>query len=96
MVYITQLIYIIPGQERVFHEFENVAIPLISKYNGKLLLRTKPGEVIESSIEVPYEIHLVKFETVEDFERFKQDEERKSFLHLKEQSVREMLLITGS
>jgi hypothetical protein len=34
MIYITQLIYIIPGQEAVFEQFEQVAIPLIAKYNG--------------------------------------------------------------
>jgi uncharacterized protein (DUF1330 family) len=96
LIYITQLIYIVPGQELVFNEFERMAIPVISKYNGRLLLRIKPGHVIEANIEVPYEIHLVQFETAEDFERFKQDEGRKAFLHLKEKSVRETLLITGS
>jgi len=95
MIYITQLIYIIPGQEKVFNEFEGVAIPIIAKYDGKLLLRTKPGEIIEASIEVPYEIHLVSFPSAEHFERFKQDEGRKAFLHLKEASVKSVLLIEG-
>ena len=35
MIYITQLIYIKEGQEKMFHEFEDVAIPIIAKYNGK-------------------------------------------------------------
>ncbi len=42
MVYITQLIYIITGQESTFQQFEDVAIPIISKYNGRLLLRVRP------------------------------------------------------
>lgn len=95
MIYITQLIYIIPGQEKIFNEFEALAIPVIAKYEGKLLLRTKPGEVIDASIEVPYEIHLVSFPSSEHFERFKQDEGRKAFLHLKEASVRSVLMIEG-
>ena len=33
MIYITQLIYIKKGQEKVFHEFEEIAIPTILKYN---------------------------------------------------------------
>jgi len=41
MIYITQLIYIKDGQESVFHQFEDVAIPLISKYNGRLMLRIR-------------------------------------------------------
>jgi uncharacterized protein (DUF1330 family) len=97
MIYITQLIYIIPGQEKVFNQFENVAIPIISKYNGRLLVRVRPNDssFIEHHIEKPYEIHLVEFETAQDFENFKQDEERKNFLHLKEQSIKTSMLIQG-
>lgn len=39
MVYIIQLIYLKAGQESIFHQFEEIAIPTISKYNGGLLLR---------------------------------------------------------
>ena len=97
MLYITQLIYIIDGQEAVFDQFEAIAIPLISKYNGKLLLRVRPGQdaFIESNVEKPYEIHLVQFETENDFTDFMQDEERKGFLYLKERSIQSVLLIKG-
>jgi uncharacterized protein (DUF1330 family) len=98
MIFITQLIYIINGQEKIFDEFENIAIPTISKYNGRLLLRVRPAEsnFIESNIEKPYEIHLVEFQTVKDFEGFKEDEERKRFLHLKEQAINTSILIQGT
>ncbi|MBA4056858.1 MAG: DUF1330 domain-containing protein [Marivirga sp.] len=98
MIYITQLIYIIPGQEEIFNQFEDIAIPIISKYNGRLLLRVRPGEnsFIEHHIDKPYEIHLVEFDTQQDFENFKQDEERKKFLHLKEQSIKASILVQGT
>ena len=97
MIYITQLIYVIEGQEEVFHQFEAVAIPTIAKYNGRLTLRIRPDDasVVESNIETPYEIHLVEFDTQEDFDNFKKDEERKKFLHLKEKSIKSSLLIQG-
>lgn len=97
MLYITQLIYIKSGQEAVFNAFENVAIPLIAKYNGRLLLRVRPADdaFIEAGIEKPYEIHLVEFDSEQDFLRFMQDEERKQFLHLKEQSIRASVLVKG-
>lgn len=97
MIYITQLIYIIDGQEAIFDQFENIAIPTISKYNGRLTLRIRPQEdsIVERNIEKPYEIHLVEFDSQQDFDNFKQDEERKSFLHLKEQSIKSALLIQG-
>ena len=55
MLYITQLIYLKDGQENVFHQFEELAIPIISKYNGRLLLRVRPGEnaFIEINVEKP-------------------------------------------
>ena len=97
MIFITQLIYILDGQENVFDQFETIAIPIISKYNGRLLLRVRPGKdaYIECSIKEPFEIHLVEFETEKDFADFMQDEERKTFLHLKEQSIKSVLLIKG-
>lgn len=98
MIYVTQLIYIRPGQESVFHEFEDIAIPIIARYNGKLLLRVRPNEdsFVEHTIEKPYEIHLVSFEHERDLENFGKDEERKKFLHLKEQSIKSSILIKGT
>ena len=98
MLYITQLIYLKAGQEEAFNQFEAVAIPLIAKYNGQLLLRLRPSNgdaIIESSIEIPYELHLVSFDTETDFSNFMHDEERKKFLHLKEQSIRTSMLMKG-
>jgi uncharacterized protein (DUF1330 family) len=98
MIYLTQLIYIKEGQENMFHQFEALAIPIISKYNGRILLRIRPNEqsFIGHCIDKPYEIHLVEFDSEQDFENFKKDEERKKFLHLKEQSVKITILIQGA
>ncbi len=97
MIYITQLIYIQPGEEESFDQFEAIAIPIIAKYNGELLLRVRPDDrsFIEPGIERPYEIHLVRFDAEEDFQRFMRDEERKSVLHLKDRSIRSSVLIRG-
>ena len=98
MIYINQLIFVKKGQEEIFHQFEDVAIPLIAKYNGRLLLRVRPGEnaFIENSIDKPYEIHLVEFDSENDLKNFNIDEDRKRFLHLKEQSIESALLFKGT
>jgi len=98
MIFLTQLIYVKEGQEEVFHQFEEVAIPAISKYNGRLLLRVRPDDhaIIENNIGKPYEIHLVEFDDEQDFKNFSADEDRKKFIHLKEQSVKEVWLIKGT
>lgn len=95
--YITQLIYINAGQEDVFDQFESIAIPMIAKYNGCLLMRVRPTAqaYLEINMEKPYEIHLVEFESENDFEAFMKDEERKRFLHLKEKSISAVWLIKG-
>lgn len=98
MIYITQLIYIVPGEEKTFDEFERVAIPLISKYNGRLLFRLRPTKdtFIGDTAEKPYEVHLVEFSTEQDFTNFGHDPERKTFLHLKEKAIRASVLIKGA
>lgn|SRR5690606_28970606 len=97
MIFLTQLIYIKSGQEAVFNEFESIAIPIISNYNGQLILRVRPEKsaYIESTVEMPYEIHLVKFNSEKDLQNFMLDEERKKFIHLKEQSIDNVVLIKG-
>lgn len=97
MIYFTQLIYLRPGGEVIFDQFEAVALPLIAKYNGQLLFRLRPEAAgfIENSIEQPYEIHLVSFENRQDFEQFAKDPARQEFLHLKDQSVEKIVLIEG-
>ena len=98
MIYITQLIYIREGQEKTFDEFEQIAMPIISNYHGKLLIRLRPADdsFLVSSLEKPYEIHLVSFENQHDFDNFMKDESRKKFLYLKEQSIRTSIMILGS
>jgi hypothetical protein len=61
-----------------------------------LRIRPTDNNFIEHHIDKPYEIHLVEFSGDQDFEDFKQDEERKKFLHLKEQSIKSVLLIKGT
>jgi uncharacterized protein (DUF1330 family) len=98
MIVLTQLVYVQPGKEDVFEAFERIALPLIAKHGGELLLRVRPTQdsVLASQIEVPYEIHLVRFDNEQDLARFSQDDERQRFLHLKEEAVRATWLVKGS
>jgi hypothetical protein len=97
MIHLTQLIYIRPGKEEVFDSFEAVALPLIAKHNGQLLLRVRPASsaFIEGEASPPYEIHLVSFPGEQDFEAFGKDPDRLAALHLKDESVDHVVLIKG-
>jgi antibiotic biosynthesis monooxygenase (ABM) superfamily enzyme len=98
MIYLTQLVYVHAGQEDVFHQFEDIAIPLIAKHRGQLMLRLRPNaeSVIANNVEVPYEVHIVRFDNEDDLASFAQDDERQRFLHLKNQSIRSSLLVKGT
>jgi hypothetical protein len=63
MIYYTQLIFVKPGCEDAFNSFEEKVLPLLTEHNGELVYRIRPDKssVIESNRELPYEIHLVAF-----------------------------------
>jgi antibiotic biosynthesis monooxygenase (ABM) superfamily enzyme len=97
MLYITQLIYLKPGKEEAFEAFEAVAIPLIAKYNGKLIQRIRPAAAafIDGEADRPYEIHVVSFPAESDLAAFGRDPARAAVLHLKDESVERIVMIRG-
>jgi len=97
MIFLTQLIYLIEGQEETFHEFENTAIPLMKDYGGNIIQRIRPQSesFIEGDAEKPYEIHIISFESETQFQAFLKDPRRQKSKHLKEQSVSKTILVKG-
>lgn len=98
MIYLTQLIYIKEGKESIFHEFENFAIPLMEKYNGKIIHRIRPSKesfIDNNQEETPYEIHFISFDSEMDFNEFMQDKDRLKLKHLKDESVKSTFLVKG-
>jgi hypothetical protein len=98
MIYLTQLVYVRPGHEAEFERFEEIALARLPIYSGDLVLRLRTDEKckIGGTAELPYEVHLVRFDSEEGLSRYSQDEERQRWLHLKQQSVRATLLIKGT
>lgn len=97
MIYITQLIFVKEGKETIFQEFESFAIPLMKKYGGEMLHRFRPRkeDYIDPMNEMPYEVHILSFDSDKDLSNFMKDEERLQYLHLKEASIEATLLIKG-
>lgn len=97
MIYITQLIFIKEGKEDQFLEFENHAIPLMEKYNGRIIYRLRPTKesFISEEKELPYEIHFISFDAETDLADFMKDDSRLKFIHLKNESIKSTLLIKG-
>lgn len=97
MLYLTQLIYLHEGGEAAFLEFEELVLPRMSLYGGELVLRLRPGPEtkIGGSGELPYEVHVVRFESEDGLARFTHDEVRQRALPLKDRSVRQVLVVRG-
>ena len=98
MIYITQLIFVKEGKEEIFHQFEDMALPLMEKYGGQLLYRIRPEAkaFIAGDAENPYEIHFISFDSEQDLAQFMQDETRKECMHLKNASVTSTFLVKGA
>lgn len=97
MIYVTQLAFIKEGKEKAFEQFEESIIPLIEKYNGRILYRIRPPKeaFIVGQDKAPYEIQFMAFKSENDVERYVEDDNRERFLCLKEDSVRSMFLVKG-
>ncbi len=97
MIYYTQLIFIKPGCEQEFHAFEDKVLPLLKNHNAELVYRIRPNEsaFVEASAELPYEIHLVTFNSKDDFKDYAADPNRLAFMEMKNNSVEKIILIEG-
>lgn len=96
---ITQLIYLNDGGEKDFLEYESIVLPLLEKYNGKLELRLRPCRdnfIYPPEGEWPYEVHIVSFETKEDYLRFKNDPVRSKNQDLLKNSVKKITVIEST
>lgn len=92
---VVQLVYIKEGKESVYLAYEDIVLPLVEKYQGKALLRLRPDEnsVINSDMEKPYEVHMVEFPSAQELENYMNDEVRRKFFYMKEESVRSVITI---
>lgn len=98
MVYITQLLFVKKGKENAFLGFEEKVIPLMNTHNGRIVYRIRPTKETYISFEqeeLPYEIHIVSFDTEKDFRNYLNDDSRLKFMHLKEESIKTTITIKG-
>ncbi len=97
MIYITAFLFVKDNKQDVFNAYENAVLPLLGNYNGNLIYRIKPDatDFINLEGEAPYEIHHISFKTNADFMGYIDDEERKRFENLKEESIKSTFIVKG-
>ena len=89
-LYVTHLTFVNQGEEDTLVSFESKVLPLLKRYNAEVVLRVRPGKenIIEASIEQPFEIHLIRFASEPDLKNYLADPERQSLLPLKEKATK--------
>lgn len=95
MYNISIFLFVKEGKEEVFLNYESLVLPLLERHNGKLLYRIRPlkDQYINAPDEYPYEIHLVTFNSKNDFEKYKNDGERMKHAPLFRDSVLRVLMV---
>ena len=98
MIYLTQLIFVKSGKESVFQQFEDFVIPLMERHGGRMIYRVRPSQLsfVSAEEERPYEIHFVSFDSDEGFQRYMRDDTRLQYMHLKDDSVKSIVLVKGT
>lgn len=82
--------------ENAFNLFEEKVIPLLEKYNGRLLYRIRPTkDYLIEAIDNPYEIHIIEFQNKDDFESYINGKDRIKHIKLKDESIEKIQLIEG-
>ena len=93
-IYYTLLVHVLKDKYGIFNEYEDKVLPLLHEYNGKLELRIKTEKSSEETNK-PDEIHIISFGSDNDFQNYLNDEERKKYRHLFEESVGKSTIIKG-
>lgn len=97
MIYLTVLIFVKKGKEDIFNTYESSVLPILNDYNGTLIYRIKPTEssFITANRDKPFELHFISFTSDKDFTGFLNDQKRKDFEHLKEDSITATFIVKG-
>lgn len=93
---ITQFIYLNEGFEEGFLRYESAVLPLLKNHNGELLWRIrldKENIIHPAGDEQPFEMHIVCFNSKNDFLGYKNDPERLRHIQLAERAVKKIILI---
>jgi len=97
VICVTQLIYVHAGEEAAFETFEAAVLPLLARHGGELVLRLRPeaASVVSAAIEVPYEVHVVRFADDAALAAYSADPARQAWLPERRRAVRATLTVIG-
>src|SRR5262245_59900536 len=87
-------LFIHPGREVEFRQFEQEAARIMGKYGGRIERVIRPT-ASPSSDSLPYEIHIVSFPSIERFDAYREDTELAQLATLRQTAIARTELIIG-
>jgi uncharacterized protein (DUF1330 family) len=87
-------LFIHPGREVEFRQFETEAARIMKKYGGQIahVIRPTTSSAVES---LPHEIHVVTFPSREQFEAYRADQDLASFAALRQTAIARTDVVLG-
>lgn len=87
-------LFIHPGRELEFRQFETEAAHIMKKYGGQITQVIRPT-VSGQPDSSPYEIHIVSFLTLESFEAYRGDPDLATLAPLRQAAIARTEVIMG-
>ncbi len=91
-VTIVAALYIHPGREAEFEQFETAAESIMGRYGGRLERRIG----FPTSADQPHEVHIVTFPDQQAFEKYRADADLQALADLRARAIRQTTAWIGS
>ncbi len=91
-VTIVATLYIHPGREAEFKQFETAAESIMRRYGGRLERRIG----FPTGLDQPHEVHLVTFPNQQAFEKYRADADLQALADLRGRAIRQTTAWIGS
>ncbi|HUA33781.1 MAG TPA: hypothetical protein VMA09_09275 [Candidatus Binataceae bacterium] len=87
-------LYIHPGQEAEFEQFETAAASIMKRYGGAIERRIRCAPKHDAA--PPYEVHIVSFPDDQSFEHYRADDDLAKLAGLRARAIRQTIVWQGS
>jgi antibiotic biosynthesis monooxygenase (ABM) superfamily enzyme len=87
-------LYLHPGREAEFAQFETAAAQIMQRYGGTIERRI--GVAPSSGENLPYEVHILSFPDERSFQEYRTDPDLEALRDLRALAVRETVLWFGT
>jgi uncharacterized protein (DUF1330 family) len=94
-LYLTVLLYVKPGMDEQFQDYERKVRPIIESYGGRFEKIIRPAN-ISGELAMPDEVHWLSFPSEQSFLRYRTDPVLPQLAHMRASATAKTIIISGS